>query len=111
MKLNLPLLVATFALGVAPLLHAQSGRQDTAIWIRDTGRIALLSSDPYGDHGSSARENIVDTARCSTAQTSWRSDVGKINVWLHTGMLDTIKKLANSYGFTFYAGFIAGGDH
>lgn len=96
---------------MASLVRGQSGRQDTAIWIRDSGRIGLLSSDPYGDHGSSARANMVDTARCDPAQTSWRSDVGKINVWLHTGMLDTMKKLANTYGFTFYAGFIAGGDH
>src|SRR5687767_4578325 len=91
--------------------QAQSGRQATAIWIRDSAKIGLLYNDPYGDNASSSRQNIVDTARCETAQTSARSDVGVQQVWLHTGMLSTMKTLVSSYGYSFFAGFIAGGDH
>ncbi|MDB6026556.1 MAG: hypothetical protein JWM68_2779, partial [Verrucomicrobiales bacterium] len=91
--------------------QAQSGRQATAIWIRDSAKIALLWNDPYGDNGSTSGQNMVDTARCQTAQTSARSDVGVTQVWLHTGMLSTMKTLVTSYGYSYSAPYIAGGDH
>src|SRR5690349_10040702 len=94
-----------------PSLHAQSGRQANAIWIRDSAKIALLSADPYGDNLSAARRNITDTAQCLRARTSSRSDVGVTYVWLHSGMLSRMKTLTATYGYSYYVGFIAGGDH
>jgi hypothetical protein len=95
----------------ASVAHAQSGRQENAIWIRDSAKVALLWSDAYGDHQSTSRQNIVDTAKCERARTSARSDVGVTYVWLHSGMLSTMKALVTSYGYSYHCGFIAGGDH
>lgn len=104
--------LVSFAILVGiPAVRAQSGRQATAMWIRDSGKIGLLVNDPYGDNASSARQNILDTARCTTAQTSARSDVGVDQIWLHTGLLSTMKALVASYNYSYFAGFIAGGDH
>ena len=114
MKMKTCLLVGSVAFTIflgTTSTQAQAGRQATAIWIRDSSKIGLLSNDPYGDDASSAHQNIVDTAHCERARTSARSDVGVTYVWLHTGMLSTMKTLVTSYGYSFFAGFIAGGDH
>lgn len=106
-------IVSTLLLSSLPAAHAQSGRQANAIWIRDTAKVANLTYHTSGisSANSTARANIVDTAKCSAAHTSWYSDVGDTTVWLHSGMLSTIKTLGTTYGYSMLVTEYAGGDH
>lgn len=90
-----------------------TSRAQLAATIRDSSRITLLTFHVSGisDSPSTARQNIVDTANGLPAKTSSYSDVGRTNVYLSTSMLNTMVKLANSYGFTYRVTAIAGGDH
>ncbi len=98
---------------LAPSLLAQSGRQANAIWIRDSAKVINLTYHTSGisASASTARANIVDTAKCDRAQTSWYGDVGTTYVWLHSTMLSTIKTLAVTYGYSMVVTEYAGGDH
>ncbi len=91
----------------------QANRQANAIYIRDNAGITLDTSHPSGisDPGSTARENIVDTAACRTAQTSAYSDVGVTSVWLHSTMLSSMREMREVFGYTYRVSEIAGGDH
>jgi len=88
-------------------------RAELAAQIRDNSRITLLTSHPSGvyDPQSTAYQNIVDTANGLPAKTSSYSDVGRTSVYLSTAMLDTMNKLANTYGYSYRVTEIAGGDH
>jgi hypothetical protein len=94
-------------------VFAQAGRQENAIFLRDSGNVTLQDYHPSGisDPDSTARANIVDTAVCGTAETSNYSDVGETEVWLHSSMLSCMKTLVTSYGYTYRVTEIAGGDH
>lgn len=90
-----------------------TSRAQLAATIRDSSRISLLTYHVSGisDSASTARQNIVDTANGLPAKTSSYSDVGRTNVYLNTTMLNTMVRLANSYGYTYRVTAIAGGDH
>ena len=116
MKLKTQLAVASALVGASFCLstaHAQSGRQANAIWIRDSAKVINLTYHTSGisASASTARQNIVDTAKCLRAQTSWYSDVGTTYVWLHSTMLSTIKTLAVTYGYSMVVTEYSGGDH
>ncbi len=116
MKLKTHLSLATLALALLPGVfkaQAQSGRQANAIWIRDSAKVINLTYHTSGTSASAstARQNIVDTAKCLRAQTSWYADPGTTYVWLHSGMLSTIKTLATTYGYSMLVTEYAGGDH
>ena len=116
MKKKTHLVLASAVVAVALFesnTFAQAGRQATGIWIRDSSSITLNTSHPSGisDPASTARQNIVDTADCKAAKTSAYSDVGVTSVWLHTGMLNCMKSLVTTYGYTYRVTEIAGGDH
>ncbi|HEY0737152.1 MAG TPA: peptidoglycan-binding protein [Herpetosiphonaceae bacterium] len=90
-----------------------TSRAQLAATIRDSSRITLLTYHVSGisDSPSTARQNIVDTANGLPAKTSSYSDVGRTSVYLNTTMLNTMVKLANTYGYTYRVTAIAGGDH
>ncbi|HEY0607546.1 MAG TPA: peptidoglycan-binding protein [Herpetosiphonaceae bacterium] len=90
-----------------------TSRAQLAATIRDSSRVALLTYHVSGisDSASTARQNIVDTANGLAAKTSSYSDVGRTSVYLNTTMLNTMVKLANTYGYTYRVTEIAGGDH
>ncbi len=116
MKPKTCLVFICFLLGIlfcAPLAQAQSGRQANAIWIRDSAKVANLTYHTSGvsSANSTARQNIVDTAKCARAHTSWYGDAGDTLVYLHSGMLSTIKTLATTYGYSMLVTEYAGGDH
>lgn len=113
MKTRLALVAALAAVASDSNVFAQAGRQENAIWIRDNGAITLQTSHPSGisDPDSTARANIVDTADCNTAETSNYADPGETEVWLHTGLLNCMKTLVATYGYSYRVTEIAGGDH
>jgi zinc D-Ala-D-Ala carboxypeptidase len=88
-------------------------RAELAAQIRNNSRITLLTTHPSGvsDSASTAYQNIVDTANGLPAKTSSYSDVGRTSVYLGTAMLDTMNKLATTYGYSYRVTEIAGGDH
>ncbi len=106
-------LVLLAAWACIPEANAQSGRQANAIWIRDSAKVVNLTYHPSGisASASTARANIVDTAKCLQAQTSWYADPGTTYKWMHSGMLSTIKTLATTYGYSMVVTEYLGGDH
>ncbi|MBA4150472.1 MAG: fibronectin type III domain-containing protein [Verrucomicrobia bacterium] len=106
-------LAALATLCCASTLQAQSGRQANAIWIRDSAKVVNLTYHTSGisASASTARANIVDTAKCLRAQTSWYAHPGTSYVWLHSGMVSTIKTLASTYGYSMVVTEYAGGSH
>src|SRR5947207_13876122 len=113
-KINLALVSAALMTTLwATTTYGQAGRQTTAAWIRDNTRITLNTYHPSGisDPASTARQNIVDTANCQPATTSGYSDVGVTHAWLHTGMLNCMKNMVVTFGYSYTVTEIAGGDH
>ncbi|MDB6025946.1 MAG: putative Ig domain protein [Verrucomicrobiales bacterium] len=96
-----------------PAARAQSGRQANAIWIRDSAKVINLTYHTSGISAaaSTARANIVDTAKCNAAQTSWYGDAGTTYVYLHSTMIATVKTLAVTYGYSMVVTEYCGGDH
>ena len=113
-KTRLIFVVVAFGLAICTQsLQAQSGRQANAIWIRDSAKVANLTYHTSGisSANSTARQNIVDTAKCQQAHTSWYGDVGDTLKWLHSTMLSTIHTLCTTYGYSILVTEYAGGDH
>ncbi|MDI3403428.1 peptidoglycan-binding domain-containing protein [Streptomyces cavernicola] len=80
--------------------------------ILGTGGITLATVHPGGTHaGSTARQNIVDTAAGKGALTSPWSDRPNQRVALDTRMLDGLLKLRSQYGHRVSVSEIVGGDH
>jgi hypothetical protein len=116
MKTHIRIVFAMLLLGAvsaSSTAQAQSGRQANAIWIRDSAKVGNLTYHTSGvsASASTARQNIVDTAKCLRAQTSWYGDAGTSYVWLHSTMLSTIHTLASTYGYSMLVTEYAGGDH
>ncbi|MDQ8704534.1 peptidoglycan-binding protein [Streptomyces sp. LHD-70] len=100
------------------LLGAGSGgapsgnRAALAKEIRDHRDIVLATVHPGGTHaGSTARQNIVDTASGKGALTSPWSDRPNQRVALDTRMLSGLLKLRGQYGYRVSVSEIVGGDH
>lgn len=112
-KRSISFLVGALALICHFSVLAQAGRQANAVFIRDSSAITLATSHSSGivDADSTAKANIVDTALCTTAETSNYADPGETEVWLHTGLLNSMKILVTTYGYTYRVTEIAGGDH
>ncbi|WP_044378158.1 peptidoglycan-binding domain-containing protein [Streptomyces cyaneogriseus] len=92
---------------------APSGtRAAVARQILRTGGISLATAHPGGRHaGSTARQNVVDTANGKGALTSPWSDRPHRRVALDPRMLDALLKLRTRHGYRVSVSEIAGGDH
>ncbi|CAL9351575.1 hypothetical protein SUDANB105_00481 [Streptomyces sp. enrichment culture] len=90
----------------------EGGRAALARRILDTGGITLATVHPGGRHaGSTARQNIVDTANGKGALTSPWSDKPGRRVNLDTRMLNGLLKLRTEHGYRISVSEIVGGDH
>ncbi|WP_374985211.1 peptidoglycan-binding protein [Streptomyces fradiae] len=92
---------------------APSGdRAGLARQILATGGISLATVHPGGSHaGSTAKQNVVDTANGKGALTSPWSDKPNRRVALDTRMLNGLLKLRTQYGYRISVSEIVGGDH
>lgn len=80
--------------------------------ILGTGGISLATVHPGGRHaGSTAKQNVVDTANGKGALTSPWSDRPNRRVALDTRMLNGLLKLRTQYGYRISVSEIVGGDH
>lgn len=77
-----------------------------------TGGISLATVHPGGRHaGSTAKQNVVDTANGKGALTSPWSDKPSRRVNLDTRMLNGLLELRTQYGYRISVSEIVGGDH
>ncbi|WP_189279378.1 peptidoglycan-binding domain-containing protein [Streptomyces atratus] len=75
-------------------------------------QIALATVHPGGKHaGSTARQNIIDTANGKGALTSPWGDKPNRRVALDPRMLNGLLKLRTQYGYRLSVSEIVGGDH
>nr|ATE50857.1 peptidoglycan-binding protein [Actinoplanes tsinanensis] len=99
------------------LLTSDSGapsgnRAAFAQQILNTSGIELATVHPGGTHaGSTARQNIIDTANGKGALTSPWSDKPNQRVALDTRMLNGLLKLLSQDGYRISVSEIVGGDH
>ncbi|GAA4908881.1 peptidoglycan-binding protein [Streptomyces coeruleoprunus] len=99
------------------LLGASTGapagnRAALARQILNTGGITLATVHPGGTHaGSTARQNIIDTANGKGALTSPWSDKPNRRVALDVRMLNGLLKLRTQYGYKVSVSELVGGDH
>ncbi|PWI04926.1 peptidoglycan-binding protein [Streptomyces sp. NWU339] len=103
----------TWAALLATGAGAPSGnRAALAKQILNTGGISLATVHPGGRHaGSTAKQNIIDTANGKGALTSPWSDKPNRRVALDTRMLNGLLKLRTQYGYRISVSEIVGGDH
>ncbi|MFD6531944.1 peptidoglycan-binding protein [Streptomyces sp. NPDC060184] len=103
----------TWAALLDPGTSAPSGnRAALARQILDTRGITLATVHPGGTHaGSTAKQNIVDTANGKNALTSPWGDTPGRRVPLDTRMLNGLLKLSTQYAFRISVSEIVGGDH
>ncbi|GLF93832.1 peptidoglycan-binding domain-containing protein [Streptomyces yaizuensis] len=80
--------------------------------ILNTSGITLATVHPGGRHpGSTAKQNIIDTANGRGALTSPWSDVPNRRVPLDTRMLNGLLKLRTQHGYRIAVSELVGGDH
>ncbi|MFB7590224.1 peptidoglycan-binding protein [Streptomyces sp. NPDC056169] len=87
-------------------------RATTARKILGTSGITLATGHPGGRHaGSTAKQNVVDTADAKGALTSPWGDKPNRRVVLDTRMLNGLLKLRTQFGYRISVSELVGGDH